>query len=200
MSRSRKISLVGGIFFLLTFVHVAILPLYDEILTNTDFILGAGGQHFHKTYSAQRPNDHSDFGLQILQVLAVALAWVLHANTRIARVGQFIDFTDDERNEIVAKLSRPGFAVMIGPDGVSEPFMPDEELLRRIYAAFTPVFLAEDESEDDDTEDSPEDLSDQDEHRSVDDIDDAEERGQQENDDTEDLPEGISTPPFSPPR
>jgi hypothetical protein len=38
----RKLSLVAGLFFLATFVHVAILPLYDEILTNTDFILGAG--------------------------------------------------------------------------------------------------------------------------------------------------------------
>jgi hypothetical protein len=42
LSHSRRISLVAGIFFLLTFVHVAILPLYDEILTNPDFILGAG--------------------------------------------------------------------------------------------------------------------------------------------------------------
>ena len=39
---TRKISLIGGIFFLLTFVHVAILPLYNEVLTNPDFILGAG--------------------------------------------------------------------------------------------------------------------------------------------------------------
>jgi len=39
---ARKISLVAGIFFLLTFVHVAILPLYNEVLTNSDFILGAG--------------------------------------------------------------------------------------------------------------------------------------------------------------
>jgi hypothetical protein len=39
---ARKISLVAGIFFLLTFVHVAILPLYDEVLNNPDFILGAG--------------------------------------------------------------------------------------------------------------------------------------------------------------
>src|SRR5918999_1281473 len=39
---TRKLSLVAGIFFLLTFVHVAILPLYDEVLNNADFILGAG--------------------------------------------------------------------------------------------------------------------------------------------------------------
>jgi hypothetical protein len=39
---ARKISLIGGIFFLLTFAHVAILPLYDGILNNPNFILGAG--------------------------------------------------------------------------------------------------------------------------------------------------------------
>ena len=38
----RKVSLIAGIFFLLTFAHVAILPLYDQVLTNPDFILGAG--------------------------------------------------------------------------------------------------------------------------------------------------------------
>jgi hypothetical protein len=39
---ARGISLVAGIFFLLTFVHVAILPLYGEVLSNPNFILGAG--------------------------------------------------------------------------------------------------------------------------------------------------------------
>lgn len=39
---TRKISLIAGIFFLLTFVHVLILPLYDDILNNPDFVLGAG--------------------------------------------------------------------------------------------------------------------------------------------------------------
>jgi hypothetical protein len=38
----RRLSLVGGIFFLLTFVHIGILFLYDDILTNSAFILGAG--------------------------------------------------------------------------------------------------------------------------------------------------------------
>jgi hypothetical protein len=35
-------SLVVGLFFLLTFIHVAILPLYDDILNDPDFILGSG--------------------------------------------------------------------------------------------------------------------------------------------------------------
>lgn len=39
-------------------------------------------------------------------------------NSGLARPG-LVNFTDDEKNEIVAKLSRPGFAVKIGPDGVS---------------------------------------------------------------------------------
>jgi hypothetical protein len=44
MSRSRKLALVAGIFYILTFVHVAILPLYDDILNDPDFILGAGDE------------------------------------------------------------------------------------------------------------------------------------------------------------
>lgn len=39
---TRHISLVGGLFFLLTFIHVGILFLYDDVLNNADFILGAG--------------------------------------------------------------------------------------------------------------------------------------------------------------
>jgi hypothetical protein len=42
VTHSRRISLTAGIFFLLTFVHVAILPLYDDVLNNEDFILGVG--------------------------------------------------------------------------------------------------------------------------------------------------------------
>ena len=48
-------------------------------------------------------------------------------------------WTDDNRDVIEAILMRPGFAVRIGPDGVSEPFRADAELLRRIYRAFVPV-------------------------------------------------------------
>ncbi len=40
---TRRLSLVAGIFFLLTFVHVAIFPFYDGVLNNSNFILGAGG-------------------------------------------------------------------------------------------------------------------------------------------------------------
>jgi hypothetical protein len=51
-----------------------------------------------------------------------------------------VDFwTDDNRDQIEARLMRQGFAVRIGPDGVSEPFRADPELLERIYKAFVPV-------------------------------------------------------------
>jgi hypothetical protein len=59
-------------------------------------------------------------------------------NSGLADPG-LVDFTDDRKQEIVAKLSRPGFAVTVGTDGVSAPFMPSAELLKRLYAAFTPA-------------------------------------------------------------
>jgi hypothetical protein len=42
VDQTRKLSLVAGLFFLLTFIHALILPLYDDILNDPDFILGAG--------------------------------------------------------------------------------------------------------------------------------------------------------------
>ena len=65
-------------------------------------------------------------------------------NSGLAEPGK-VDFTDDEKQQIIAKLYRQGFAVTVGPDGVSEPFMPDADLLRRIYAAFTPTAPGGDE-------------------------------------------------------
>ena len=41
---SRRIALVAGIFFLLTFTHVAILPLYDPILNDADYIITGGSE------------------------------------------------------------------------------------------------------------------------------------------------------------
>ncbi|WDI31297.1 FecR domain-containing protein [Hyphococcus flavus] len=60
-------------------------------------------------------------------------------NTGLAPKGLVQFWTDDNRDAIEAVLKRPGFAVRIGPDGVSEPFRADPELLRRIYQAFVPV-------------------------------------------------------------
>jgi hypothetical protein len=42
LSPTRKIALIGGLFFGLTFIHALILPLYGDILDNEDFILGNG--------------------------------------------------------------------------------------------------------------------------------------------------------------
>ncbi len=50
-----------------------------------------------------------------------------------------VDFWTDNEDDIVARLKRPGWVVRIGPDGVSEPFRADEELLKKIYDAFLPV-------------------------------------------------------------
>jgi hypothetical protein len=42
MDPTRKVSLIAGIFFALTFIHVLILPLYDGVLNDANFVLGAG--------------------------------------------------------------------------------------------------------------------------------------------------------------
>ena len=42
MNPTRRVALVAGLFFGLTFIHALILPLYDDVLNNRDFILGAG--------------------------------------------------------------------------------------------------------------------------------------------------------------
>lgn len=56
-----------------------------------------------------------------------------------------VDFwTDGNRSAIAARLKRPGFAVRIGADGVSEPFRADDALLRKIYRAFLPVIPEDD--------------------------------------------------------
>ncbi|PQA86849.1 FecR domain-containing protein [Hyphococcus luteus] len=60
-------------------------------------------------------------------------------NSGLAPKGLVEFWTDGNREAIEAVLKRSGFAVRIGPDGVSEPFRADDELLRRIYEAFVPV-------------------------------------------------------------
>jgi hypothetical protein len=42
VSPSRKIALVAGIFFALTFVHIPALLFYDPVINNTEFVLGDG--------------------------------------------------------------------------------------------------------------------------------------------------------------
>lgn len=41
-SGTRTLALVAGAFFLLTFIHVAILPLYNGVLNDRAFVLGSG--------------------------------------------------------------------------------------------------------------------------------------------------------------
>jgi hypothetical protein len=42
MDPDRRTSFVGGLFFLFTFVHIAVVLLYDPVLDKAKFILGAG--------------------------------------------------------------------------------------------------------------------------------------------------------------
>lgn len=60
-------------------------------------------------------------------------------NTGLTPKGLVEFWTEDNRDAILASLKRPGFAVRIGPDGLSAPFRADPDLLRRIYQAFVPV-------------------------------------------------------------
>jgi hypothetical protein len=112
-------------------------------------------------------------------------------NTGLANPGA-VDFTDDEKNEILAKLTRAGFAVTIGPDGVSEPFMPDAETLRRIYAAFTPVFTSDDDT-DTTGGSNPLNDSDQDDHEADDNIPDINDYNDREDEDPDVEPDDRPT-------
>ncbi len=63
----------------------------------------------------------------------------LRDNSGLTPKGLVEFWTDNNENDIVARLKRPGWVVRIGPDGISEPFRADEELLKKIYDAFLPV-------------------------------------------------------------
>jgi Domain of unknown function (DUF4386) len=40
---SRRLARIAGMFMVLTFISIPALPLYDQVLNNTHFILGSGG-------------------------------------------------------------------------------------------------------------------------------------------------------------
>jgi uncharacterized protein DUF4386 len=40
---SRRLALIAGIFMVITFVSIPALPLYDQVLNHTNFIVGGGG-------------------------------------------------------------------------------------------------------------------------------------------------------------
>ncbi|WP_375202852.1 hypothetical protein [Hyphococcus sp.] len=60
-----------------------------------------------------------------------------------------VEFWTDNEDDIAARLKRPGWVVRIGPDGISEPYRADEELLKKIYDAFLPVIPEGDGEEQD---------------------------------------------------
>ena len=41
--RSRRVARIAGIFMVITFISIPALPLYDQVLHNTNFVVGAGG-------------------------------------------------------------------------------------------------------------------------------------------------------------
>ena len=40
---SRRVARIAGIFMVITFISIPALPLYDQVLHNTNFVVGAGG-------------------------------------------------------------------------------------------------------------------------------------------------------------
>ena len=40
---SRRLARLAGIFFVITFISIPALPLYDQVLNHTQFIVGSGG-------------------------------------------------------------------------------------------------------------------------------------------------------------
>jgi hypothetical protein len=40
---SRRVARIAGIFMVITFISIPALPLYDQVLNHTNFIVGSGG-------------------------------------------------------------------------------------------------------------------------------------------------------------
>lgn len=91
-------------------------------------------------------------GVRGTSVLLVEIDGVVYAllegpiqdNNALQPKGETAFWNDENRDAIIASLRRPGWVVTIGPDGVSDPFKADADLLRRIYEAFVPVIPDED--------------------------------------------------------
>ena len=60
-------------------------------------------------------------------------------NTGYQPRGEVGFWTGDNRNAIISRLRQPGWAVTVGPEGVSEPFKAPDIILQRIYQAFVPA-------------------------------------------------------------
>ncbi|MEE2691877.1 MAG: FecR domain-containing protein [Pseudomonadota bacterium] len=135
-------------------------------------------------------------GVRGTNVILVELDGVVYAllegpaldNNGLTPQGRVEFWTGDNRRAIEAKLMRPGWAVRIGPDGVSEPFRADPELLRRIYQAFLPG-VPDETPDNPEYESDPEDDSGQGGQNGQWGIEVANNYGQQNNDNTENFPE-----------
>ena len=72
-------------------------PWFDFLFPNEadDRIFGPTGKDLDKADPAPGPNNCSDIVLQILEVFAIALAWILHADIEICGSWQLFDLADD---------------------------------------------------------------------------------------------------------
>ncbi len=112
-------------------------------------------------------------------------------NTGYAPQGRVEFWTGENRNAIEERLTRPGWTVRIGPDGISDPFRADAELLERIYMAFLPVVPDEDETGFQ-YKDKPSDASGQGAQEGKEGVEFAFGHNRREDEDTESLPEQPS--------
>ncbi len=112
----------------------------------------------------------------------------LRDNSGLSPKGLVDFWTDENRDRIEASLKRPGWIVRIGPDGVSEPYRADEELLKKIYDAFLPV-IPEGDGDEQDYAGDPLNESGQGTQEGDDGQQHASKRGLQKNSDTEYYPE-----------
>ncbi|MFC2953367.1 FecR domain-containing protein [Marinicaulis aureus] len=112
----------------------------------------------------------------------------LRDNSGLSPKGLVDFWIDENRDQIEASLKRPGWVVRIGPDGISEPYRADEELLKKIYDAFLPV-IPEGDGDEQDYAGDPLNESGQGTQEGDDGQQHASKRGLQKNSDTEYYPE-----------
>ena len=50
---SRRVARIAGIFMVITFISIPALPLYDQVLHHTNFVVGAGGSEDASNFPSQ---------------------------------------------------------------------------------------------------------------------------------------------------